>query len=41
MLDVVVIFTAGVVVGVVYHAKLQPFVAKAWSWLKSKFSTVA
>lgn len=27
---------AGVVVGVIYHAKLQPYVAAAWVWLKSK-----
>ena len=24
----------GFVVGVVYHAKLQPYVTKAWTWIK-------
>lgn len=29
----------GLVVGVVYHAKLQPYVARAWSWLKDRIGT--
>ena len=29
-------FVVGLVVGVVYHAVLQPYVAAAWAWLKAK-----
>ena len=34
MLTNLIIFAAGIVVGVVYHAKLQPYVTRAWTGLK-------
>lgn len=38
MIELAVIFGAGVVTGVVYHAKLQPYVARAWAWIRSRFA---
>lgn len=29
-------FAAGLVVGVVYHAFLQPYLTAAWAWVKTK-----
>jgi hypothetical protein len=36
MIENVIYLGIGLVVGVVYHAKLQPYVAAAWAWLKAK-----
>lgn len=36
MIELLIAFGAGVVVGVVYHAKLQPYVARAWQWIRSR-----
>lgn len=34
----ILIFAAGVIVGVVYDKFLQPYVTRAWDWLKSKMA---
>ena len=36
MIELLIAFGAGIVTGVVYHARLQPLVARAWAWLKGK-----
>lgn len=38
MLELAIVFAAGIVTGVVYHAKLQPIVARAWAWIRSRFA---
>lgn len=29
----------GIVVGVVYHAFFQPYLARAWAWVKERIGT--
>ena len=36
MLENLIWLLAGLVVGVVYHAKLQPYVTRAWAWIQAK-----
>lgn len=38
MLTHLLSLAAGVVLGVVYHAKLQPYVTRAWTWLKDRYA---
>ena len=32
------LIAAGIVIGVVYHAKLQPLVARAWAWIRERMA---
>jgi hypothetical protein len=35
MIENLIWLAAGLVIGVVYHAVLQPYVTRAWEWIKS------
>lgn len=35
MLENLIWLSAGIVAGVVFHVKLQPYVTSAWAWVKS------
>ena len=40
MIESLIWGAAGLIVGVVYHAKLQPYVARGWAWLQAKFGGI-
>jgi len=39
MIENLIWLAVGLVVGVIYHAKLQPYVSRAWTWLKANIGT--
>ena len=38
MIENVIYLGIGLVVGVIYHARLQPYVAAGWAWVKARIS---